>query len=404
MKKIFTTLFFGLLLSGTMAQSWEIFNSSNSSIPFNSVKSIHADNRGWIWATNDSAGNHSHITWLESQNWNTYQITDKVLDVASDSKGNMYFSTSAREIINYHENRWITKGSILFAGSTIDPLYCDKNDVLWIAKSGSINSVIKYNGTEMSEYSSLNSSFPASAINCMSSIGNTIWIGTKTAGLVKYDDNSFTNYNTKNSPLTSQNISALATQNDTLWIFSGNKLISYTNNFSTSYSYPGKINAIDMLIDKKGNFWILSDIGLIKFNRKDWQIFNAENSPLPSDELTCFTIDKFDNIWIGTRTKGIFHKIEIRSVGTEQTIADFNLNAYPNPIGNQLNISFNMPNTGNAFVDMINLEGKTVMTKNFGTVKQGNASYVISLPDLPKGTYLLRITTPAGSDALKLIK
>ena len=394
-----------MIFSGTMAQSWEVINSSNSTLPFNSVKSLNIDSRGWLWATNDSIGKFSHISWLEGNNWNQYQTTDKVMDVTSDSKGDVYFSTSAKEIIHYHNGTWYTQGSILLASSTtIDPVFCDKKNNLWMGKSGTYSALIKYDGAGMTEYSSLNSSFPASTVKCIQNIGENLWIGTKTQGLVKLSNNEFTIYNTANSPIPVSMISALAEQNDTLWIFSGNKLLSYKDKFTSTYQYPGDIKVIDMLIDKRGNFWFLSDLGLVEFNRKDWIVFNEKNSPLPVGNLTSFVVDKYNNIWIGTNGKGIIRRVEIRSMGVENETVKLHLSAYPNPMGNQLNLNFTMPQTGNAFVDLMNLEGKTMMTQNLNTVQQGNASFNINLPVLPKGIYLLRITTPFGSDVLKLTK
>lgn len=393
-----------MFFSGTMAQGWEVINSSNSALPFNSVKSLNIDSRGWLWATNDSIGNFAHISWLEGTTWNRYQTTDRVNNVVSDSKGDVSFSTSAKEIIQYKDGRWYNKGSILLVSSTINPLYCDKKNNLWMGKSGSYNALVKYDGTEMSEYSSSNSSFPAATIKCIQNIDDNLWIGTKTNGLVKLSNNEFTIFNPANSPLPVAMISALTMQNDTLWIFSGNKLIAYKDNFSTTYQYPGNINVIDMLIDKRGNFWFLSDLGLVKFNRTDWVVFNETNSPLPVGNLTSFVVDNYNNIWIGTNGKGIIRRIELKALSTEKESAKLNLSAYPNPIDNQLNLKFTMPQTGNAFVDLVNLEGKSMMTQNFGTVKQGNASYTLNLPALPKGIYMLRITTPFGSDVLKLSK
>jgi ligand-binding sensor domain-containing protein len=393
-----------MTFSGAMAQSWDVINTSNSALPFNSVKSLSIDSRGWIWATNDSTGNYSHISWFEGSNWNNYQTSDKILDVASDSKGNVSFSTSAKEIIQYSDGRWYTKGSILLVSSKIDLLYCDKQNNLWLGKSGSYNALLKSDASGMTEFSSSNSGFPAATVNCIQNIGNSLWIGTKSHGLINFTNNIFTAYNHSNSLLPDQSISALAQQNDTLWIICGNKLMSYKEQFKSVYQFPDNMKVIDMQIDKRGNFWILSNLGLLKFNGKEYIVFNASNSPLPAGNLTSFVIDKFNNIWIGTNGSGIIRLMEIRSLGTENEIAKIELSAYPNPIGSELNLNFTMPQTGNAFIDLVNLEGKTMLTKNLGTVHQGAASYIINLPELQKGTYLMRITTPFGSDVLKLVK
>jgi hypothetical protein len=55
-------------------------------------------------------------------------------------------------------------------------------------------------------------------------------------------------------------------------------------------------------IDSEGNKWMLSD-GLVKFDGKDWTVYNTSNSGLPANGVT-LSLDDADNKWIGT-SKGL---------------------------------------------------------------------------------------------------
>ena len=187
MRKFILLAFFGTFISsGIIAQKFEVFNTSNSPIPFNTIKALSIDSRGWLWLANENSGNFPHVGWYNGSAWNSYLTTDLVDGVASDTKGDVYFSTSAREILRYHDGSWYTQGSIFLKSSIINPLYCDHNNILWMGKTSSYYALLKYNEISWTEYSSLTTGFPASSVECFQDVGENLWIGTNTHGLVKW--------------------------------------------------------------------------------------------------------------------------------------------------------------------------------------------------------------------------
>ncbi len=39
---------------------------------------------------------------------------------------------------------------------------------------------------------------------------------------------------------------------------------------------------------------------LIHPQSDEWKVFNTSNSPLPTNNIICLNVDKFNNIWVGT--------------------------------------------------------------------------------------------------------
>ncbi|RCL76806.1 MAG: hypothetical protein DBW72_01275 [Flavobacteriales bacterium] len=60
-------------------------------------------------------------------------------------------------------------------------------------------------------------------------------------------------------------------------------------------------------LEKQGNdLWVGTDAGLAKFSNNTWEIFNASNSPLFSDNIRALKLEGDSVLWIGTVGGGLF--------------------------------------------------------------------------------------------------
>ncbi len=100
----------------------------------------------------------------------------------------------------------------------------------------------------------------------------SMWLGT-TYGLFEFDGTSFTRWDTTNSELPNNYIHDIAMDSE------GNKWIA------TMPRYHGTNETY----------------GLAKID-SDWRVttFDTLNSEIPSNDVWCIEIDKYDNIWVGT--------------------------------------------------------------------------------------------------------
>lgn len=59
------------------------------------------------------------------------------------------------------------------------------------------------------------------------------------------------------------------------------------------------IDLYDLDLDTKGDLWLASLRGLIKFDGQNWTHFDTINSDLPQNQLFSVEIDNYDNVWMG---------------------------------------------------------------------------------------------------------
>ena len=263
---------------------WTIYNTSNSELPENKIKSITMDGKGTIWLGTAGDG----VVKFDGKNkWQTYN---------ESNSGN--------------------------PGNHVDSIAIDQNGNIWIATG---NGVAKFDGdTTWTVYTTSNSGLPDNdtypiAIDRSQELseirGNeiSVWIGTFN-GLAKFDGTDWKVYNTSNSPIPGNLIRTIAIDRDgNKWIgtlydglakFNGDatweKYAVFNSGLPNNDVYP-------IVFDHEGNIWIgTNGGGLAKFDGKTkWIVYNQSNSGLPNDNIHSMTIDKDGTLWIGTIEGGL---------------------------------------------------------------------------------------------------
>lgn len=79
------------------------------------------------------------------------------------------------------------------------------------------------------------------------------------------------------------------------------------------------------------------------------------------------------------------------------------ISVYPNPVTDELNISFSASADMNALVSINSMMGQSLMNNSF-QLKEGNNTLHLQLTHLPKGIYILLVKTPNQTYQTKLIK
>ncbi|MBK9420838.1 MAG: T9SS type A sorting domain-containing protein [Flavobacteriales bacterium] len=89
------------------------------------------------------------------------------------------------------------------------------------------------------------------------------------------------------------------------------------------------------------------------------------------------------------------------SISTVPDIAE--LNVWPNPVGNELNLDFNSIRAGSSIFSVINTDGRTVLQEE-RTVVLGKNTLELNTASLAPGLYLLRMGVGAQQLAHRFLK
>jgi len=89
-------------------------------------------------------------------------------------------------------------------------------------------------------------------------------------------------------------------------------------------------------------------------------------------------------------------------VGIDEIIDNSEVNIYPNPAEEKLNIDFKLLKDSDIKVEIISISGQSIMSKTV-SAKSGNNNLVLDVNTIPKGFYILNLKTSIGEINSKLI-
>ncbi len=241
--------------------TFTIYNSSNSNLPGGHYSAINEDNYGNVW-------------------------------IVCEGKLAKYQNTGDFEIMEMQG---------------IGTSYCkgidfDSSDNIWLLANG----LSYYDGSYWSIYNSSNSGLPDVYYNDFEiDDSDNVWIATSGEGLVKFANNICTYYNTSNSNINSNECNSLKINNSYIIVGTNNGCSKF-NEFSEwqyivtqSSGLPTPhINGI--AFDDNNKAWIsTSNSGLVTFFNNEWEVFNTNNSIIPTNDINVVKSNQND-IWVGT--------------------------------------------------------------------------------------------------------
>ena len=298
---------FGFLISMVFltshAQTWVVFNTSNSKISDNQIQTINIENNGTLWI----GSTYNGLMKFDGTNWTTYTIgNNSVRCFAIDKNNNKWIGTGTC-LSKYDGTNWTnyTSDNSGIAGSMTYSVLCSGDEVWAGSGFSGLSKFISPNNWTV--YNSSNSSLPDNYVWCITQdANNNKWIGTIYGGLAKFDGTNWTLYNVSNSSLPNNQVRAITIdKNGELWIGTYGGVARINGNtwtvYNTSNSGLPDNSVNDIKIDSKGNKWIATtDGGLAKFDGNNWTIYNTSNSILPVNFVRSLAISSDDVIWIGT--------------------------------------------------------------------------------------------------------
>lgn len=244
-----------------IGQQFTVYNTANSKIPDNLIKTVNVDSAGNVWFVTGDCFTGGDVVCYKNNVFTVYDTTDGISDrfvtcIAFDNDGKIWFGS------RYH-------------------------------------GISSFDGKTWTNYNPLNSDFPDKHIRSISVDSlNRIWVGTDN-GLAIFDRSKWEIMNKSNSLLSDNTINSvafekksravwIATDKGIMYAYSYGAILGMINVAPITYSKKNSVLPDDLvnqvIIDDSSNAWISCWGGIAKIENKNWKwkVYTPENSKLPA--------------------------------------------------------------------------------------------------------------------------
>lgn len=244
--------------------AWQVFNTVNSPMTGNYVKSLYAPSSSVVWI-----GTTAGAMYHADDQWTNYSSASSPLP-----------SNDVRAITGW-------------------------NNAVWFATAGGLAS---FNGSAWTVYTTKSSTLPSDNLLSLATGAGSLWIGTDGAGLVRFNGSAWTSYTTQNSPLPSNTVMSVTVGDDQTvyagtWDNSGLAVL-HTNTgqwqlFQASSGIAdGSIRSLAS--STCGLVWAGTRFGGLTSNRAAFRtLYSTQTSVIPNNYVLSLA-PAGEDIWIGT--------------------------------------------------------------------------------------------------------
>jgi ligand-binding sensor domain-containing protein len=420
--KLFLIIFLFVCTLSVSAQGpqWIVYNTGNSGLPGNSIRTIGVDSNNIVWI-----GTGYGLVKYYNNNWTVFDTSNSGIANSSvwcleiDNDNNIWVGAGGGlpgGVSKFDGSSWVNfnPGNSSIPSANVIDLDFDSQGNLWVA---TLNGLGKFDGSNWTVFRDTNSGLPTNSLTNVEANGDTIWIGTQNSGVVKYDGQNWVTYNTQNSGLPYNTIflrdAIKFDSNNIVWIGTyGGGLAKFDGLNWTVFNHlnsPLPSSYVTSLLIKENIIGIGTGnkgIAFLKNNNK-WEIFNDSNSVLPSNTVNTIASDKLGNTWIGTNNGvAIYNEtgiVNIKNIYQLQA-QDFELlQNYPNPFNPTTKIKFAIPKSGNVRLKVFDQLGREVRTLVNGELTAGSYEYEFDGSGLASGVYFYRIETGSFVETKKML-
>ena len=311
---------------------WEVYDTLNSQLAYNNIAGITPSRDGGIWI-NSWPGYLTYpgtVQKLTNENWfnHTQQTNNYVNDMEEDLTGGLWYAN-------------------LFASGGVFKIVSDTT--IW------------YNFLD------------GGATSIETGLDGNIWMGWSrmipdSSGLLKYDGIDWIFYNQHNSNLPAY------------WVR-------------------------NLVIDSLGNLW-MSGNGLIKFDGINFNHYTPQNSGLYSTAISDIQIDENNNKWIiHPDAISVFNEDGLTSVGVGDELPNnFTLlQNYPNPFNPITKIKYQIPHSSFVALKVYDVLGNEIATLVSDEKPAGSYEVVFSADGLTSGVYFYQLRSGNYIETKKMV-
>lgn len=388
-------------------QEITVYNTLNSGLPDNTVRTIAAAENGALWIGTDWGLARWQNNVLTNYNISNAGLPDNsIRSIAVDAQNRVWAGT-------------FIGGLAIIENDTVAAIYNTLNSPLpddhvraiafdtagaWIGTTGGL---AYKRDTAWQVYQTANSILRSDNItSILIDEGHRVWAGTVNGGLVMIDDTVWTLYRNDNSGLSDNTVLDMAADaGNSIWMaqpaggltaFNGSIWLNF--NTVTSNAPANSYNGV-AIIDNVKYLSSIAD-GLVVYRGGImWEQYNTAGTAMPQNELLCIEAGDSGCLWIGTLSSGL---VKFCEPDTSISIAVPLLaeaSVFPVPASYVLNIR--LSNISSAMQANIYDVGGRKMT----TRKITNADAMeIPLGNLADGIYFLEVAATGNRDIIKFVK
>ena len=393
--RCFILVIFCFSFSNSSAQAWQVFNTSNSLLPDNTVRCITIDsqNRKWI-ATDFGLAVFDDTSWTIYNTFNSPLPDNNVRTIAIDAADAKWIGTQNGGLTRFDNTTWTTWNTFnsTLPDNQVKAIAFDTSGLVWVGTSGGLS---KFNGNKFETYNNTNSIlFSNNITDILMMPLNQKMICTVNGGLTLAEDSVTAVYTlVSNGFPDNTTYQADSDLYGVYWLASASAgLIAYTGGttwtiYNTGNSGIGS-NSLTGLDYYNNNVYITSfGNGLSVKTGLTFSVFNTSNSQIVSDDLNCVTVDAAGVVWIGSSGSGLI-KLTPTLLGENEMENENPITLFPNPCSD-----FVFINAVNDFItsfEITDVNGKIIAEKN---VTANTPKIKADVSQLAKGFYFIRVNS-----------
>lgn len=281
--------------------------TTDDGLPANTLLKIHKSNKGYIWISSfDGVIKFDGIQFTAYTRTSSNIPSNAIAQIEEDSKNKLWLSTYGDGIMSYQNGEFTSENDSNMENQSIQTIFIDNDDRVWIGTRG--NGLYYHTGNEIKKFKHHPAieNITISAITIASE--GVMWIGTEGNGLVRYDNEQFQIFTTKDGLPGNKIFSIHIDTGGTLWVGTNLGLSRFNGkNFEPVDGVRScLINTI--FEDKEGNLWVATDCGIYRraLDTEKW-LKLALADVIPSDFFTDIFVDDNESIWVTTYHAGLAH-------------------------------------------------------------------------------------------------
>lgn len=108
-------------------------------------------------------------------------------------------------------------------------------------------------------------------------------------------------------------------------------------------------------------------------------------------------------IYAGTHGRGVFRTSSFIGIEESENVLTESFNVFPNPASDYTTVSFEMLESSDVVVEVVDIQGRVVQTETFRNAPSGQFEERITLNGLTTGNYIVRVRSTNGTTARQIV-